>query len=620
MTQTAPLADANVYSVAVDAQSGASVLYAGVSGAGVFQSADQGAHWTATADADPGGAHDIRSLAVDTTTTPHTLWVGTGAGTASYSSDPFNGFTSASAGLPAGWGNEVHLIADAGRVVAGVSNINGTVTTGGGFAWAGASWTALPTAGLPDQRMRDLVFGPGGVLHAATAAGAYELDASSLGTPPGPSGSPSPTASASPSASASPTPGPTSPPTPTPTPSAPTPVITSVSPASAPVCTSGCSDVIVSVTGTGWDVSAGGDYRLDGTLLQKSSANGTSQAVVIPASLLSTARTAALTVTTGGGTSSPFPFFVTDTAAAVTEVATGSDVNGTISLATTDGGYTAQASGDGVVSLAEYASNPVAVAPPAGASNFFDVHVDPSRTITTLTVVDCDLSATNTTHVVSWFDGTAWSPVSNQSYDSGTGCVTLTFTASSTPNFTALVGTVFADGPDPKAVTLGPAAPEGAFRISAGDWIAAGVHFKLTAKSTQPVQVQLSQASFTLPVTCGDGTSSRVRFALRDLNVSVPKGSTAWYATADKASPSGFLGAQLVSSPCAGARTTSTAGATVTTRVTASPAVAVSIAFHYRDPRAKGKRNVNCSDPGSTQNPEPGTADCAAGWTEAVTK
>jgi hypothetical protein len=275
------------------------------------------------------------------------------------------------------------------------------------------------------------------------------------------------------------------------------------------------------------------------------------------------------------------------------------------------------ANGAGTVSVAEYAGNPVGATPPPGTSNFFDVNVA-DGTFSSLTVVDCNLDPNNLSHLIYWYDGAQWLPVSNQSYD-GT-CVTMTFSNVTSPSVTDLVGTPMAEGTGGgRIVSVGPANTEGVLRISAGDWLSGGYHLKVASKTKKPVSVSMTNAQVLLPVTCGNKATATLAIPLQGRTFSIAAGSTSWFATNDPDSPAGFLGAVAVADPCAGSgMKTTSAGARLLGTLTTSPAgTAVSIGFHYRDPRAKGKRNISCVS--TTSNPEPGVSDCTGAWSPAGT-
>lgn len=143
------------------------------------------------------------------------------------------------------------------------------------------------------------------------------------------------------------------------------------------------------------------------------------------------------------GVSVPYPFFITETAAAIVGASSGTSANGTATTAT--GGSTTTATGSGTITLAEYTGNPVVAPPPTPTARYFDVYVASGSAFNAITVRNCDLGGGDTVY---WYNSTvapaAWAPVSGQSYDPATGCVTLNLTATSAPSVTQLTRTEFA--------------------------------------------------------------------------------------------------------------------------------------------------------------------------------
>ena len=98
----------------------------------------------------------------------------------------------------------------------------------------------------------------------------------------------------------------------------------------------------------------------------------------------------------------------------------------------------------------------------------------------------------------------------------------------------------------------------------------------------------------------------------------MPAGSTSWLPTNDNNAPTGFQGAVQIANPCGTGVKITSAGATLMVTLSTSPAgTRVSLALHYRDPRAKGGPNISCANPSA--NPAPGVKDCTAGWSTPAT-
>ena len=104
--------------------------------------------------------------------------------------------------------------------------------------------------------------------------------------------------------------------------------------------------------------------------------------------------------------------------------------------------------GTGTVTVGEYNNNPRGATAFSAAGVYFDAVVAPGSTFTTLTLTECNLNGGN---VIYWWNGTAWAAASNQSFSDG--CVTLTVTATTSPNLSQLTGTVFAVGTAPTVQT-----------------------------------------------------------------------------------------------------------------------------------------------------------------------
>jgi hypothetical protein len=393
------------------------------------------------------------------------------------------------------------------------------------------------------------------------------------------------------------------------------PTVQSLQPQSTPQCATSCAAVPVAIHGSGFGPGSG--VLLDTTEYAPTYVSSSELDLAIPGALLSPARTVQVRVRTGTQVSDPVPFFITETAAAVqsSDTATSTSSSGTASAST--GGVDVTATGAGTVTVAQYSADPVSVSPPAGTSNFFDVNIA-AGSFTSVQVIDCALDPANTSHLIYWYDGTQWLPVSNQTYVAP--CVTMVFTNVSAPAIADLVGTPLAEGNGSvRSAVVGPENTEGILRVSAGDWLSAGYRLKLTTKSKKTVSVSLTNARLVVPVTCGDGRSATLEVALQGRTYTLPAGSTSWTPTADADSPSGYQGAIRVVDACSGTgmRTTSR-GASLVASVTTSPdRVQVSLSFHYRDPKAKGKHDISCAD--VSTNREPGVSDCTATWSAATT-
>jgi hypothetical protein len=131
--------------------------------------------------------------------------------------------------------------------------------------------------------------------------------------------------------------------------------------------------------------------------------------------------------------------------------ATSASPSGTASA--TSGGVTVTATGEGAFTIAQYKS------PPAGAPHtfrssgaYFDVHVAPGSSFTSLTIVDSNLGGATSLY---WWNGSTWSKVSPETSPSGSPpTITATLSATSTPTIAQLTGTIFTPGTAPPNTVL----------------------------------------------------------------------------------------------------------------------------------------------------------------------
>jgi hypothetical protein len=227
----------------------------------------------------------------------------------------------------------------------------------------------------------------------------------------------------------------------------PLPALSSISPTSA---RAGGQGVALTVTGTNFVPTS--VVRWNGTDLVTTpdpTTPTTKLSASLPATAIATMGTSEITVFSpvpGGGTSIPVDFFVTDTGAAVdastnvsgfttAQLSSASASGGTVNLSLTP------SPGNGTLTLAHYAGDPVTVPAPLPSSNFYDVHVSPGSTFTSLKLVIC-----NGGNLVYWWDSATnrWLQASPQQPDpTQPGCVDVTLTPQSAPNLTQLAGTPF---------------------------------------------------------------------------------------------------------------------------------------------------------------------------------
>lgn len=152
---------------------------------------------------------------------------------------------------------------------------------------------------------------------------------------------------------------------------------------------------------------------------------------------------------------------------------------------------------------------------------------------------------------------------------------------------------------------------EGSIRIANGDYVAAGYQFTIPGSHPETT-VLLAEAKVAITGPCSNGGTDTLTIPLAPGPFSDPLNSSAWY-------PSGPLGqddpatyeGSVTAVVCSGIGTlNASAGAGFSALVEASQTAApVHVRFHYRDPNAKGKGDVNCQ---TASNPP---ADvCGASW------
>jgi len=133
--------------------------------------------------------------------------------------------------------------------------------------------------------------------------------------------------------------------------------------------------------------------------------------------------------------------FVTQTGAAVTgyDMATGDNPTAEF------GGVTANATGNGTLVVAQYATNPapIMLLGADGHGYYFDVHIAPPGAFTQVTIQFCGAGAGM--GAILFWNGIMWVPASHQSSGAG-GCVTVVVDDTSVPSLADLEGAVFGVG------------------------------------------------------------------------------------------------------------------------------------------------------------------------------
>ena len=162
-----------------------------------------------------------------------------------------------------------------------------------------------------------------------------------------------------------------------------------------------------------------------------------------------------------GGSENTGTLFVVPSGVNVGDInsATASNSTATATTGTPSGGgqpdISATVTGTGTVTVADYSADPVSSALPTGGS-YFDVFAPATdSTFTSATIVRCNVGTSTTAY---WWNGTSWVAASPQSYDPGTGCITVgpLNSSSTSPTTAELGGTPFGVTPTPTTVTVSP--------------------------------------------------------------------------------------------------------------------------------------------------------------------
>ena len=173
---------------------------------------------------------------------------------------------------------------------------------------------------------------------------------------------------------------------------------------------------------------------------------------------------------------------------------------------------------------------------------------------------------------------------------------------------------------------------EGTLKLKPGDLFSAGFVFRV--RRPHPwTQVKIVAPAMVVKYRCeGDSTNTVKSFVVQgatgyEYNRLVEPDDERWAPTKDTNLADGFQFVTTVGDLCASYPTKvmivdgGTKGVDFAARVafkapdgstTPLPSMTLEIKFHYRDPRAKGHANIDCSD--RVQNPSPGIPACTAKW------
>lgn len=177
-----------------------------------------------------------------------------------------------------------------------------------------------------------------------------------------------------------------------------------------------------------------------------------------------------------------------------------------------------------------------------------------------------------------------------------------------------------------KNFSIGPSSMEGDLHISPGDWISGGYDFKFI-DNHHAATLYTVIATVTVPVTCPDSTIQNIIIPLgapgqldgggvNSFTYNIAAGDTNVHPTNDQNNILTWAGAvQAPATLCGGNTGRNQTGAVFNANVTQNPHVGlVDWQFHYRDPNAKGKGNVDCTDASNPRRND--AATCGASWSQ----
>jgi hypothetical protein len=153
---------------------------------------------------------------------------------------------------------------------------------------------------------------------------------------------------------------------------------------------------------------------------------------------------------------------------------------------------------------------------------------------------------------------------------------------------------------------------EGNIKIANGDYISAGYSFSVPGAHPDALY-KLSGASVTIEGTCSNGGTGSVviPFSSPSTAYVVPANNSHWFPTDEASSTDSYQGSVVAAGLCGGTGNLSIrkGGATFTADVHSTDiADPIHFRFHYRDPNAKGKGNIDC------RLSSPSAGVCGAGW------
>lgn len=200
---------------------------------------------------------------------------------------------------------------------------------------------------------------------------------------------------------------------------------------------------------------------------------------------------------TADGVSATTAVVFTKTDAPVTQITTQTVTgSGTVTDTATGGSITIDGTGDHTITTAKYGGNPGGTPSFQAGGNYYDVHLDNTAGVNSLTVKFCPATAST---VIYYWNGTSWVAASNQTY--ADGCIVVTITAATTPSLADLTGAVFGSGTPTPAPPAAPpvVAPPAPPKPRASPTLPRPL--SPAQLSTQYLKVSPQQASANQPVT-----------------------------------------------------------------------------------------------------------------------
>jgi hypothetical protein len=202
---------------------------------------------------------------------------------------------------------------------------------------------------------------------------------------------------------------------------------------------------------------------------------------------------------------------------------------------------------------------------------------------------------------------------------------TFAITINGSATATLACGTTTGGG---KSFSIGPSSMEGDLHISPGDWISGGYNFKFTDNHHGATAYTVT-ATVTVPVVCPDNSVDKIVIPLgqpgaldgggvTSFTYNIAAGDTNNHPTNDQNSILAWSGAvQAPPTLCGGAVGRNQSGAVFNATVSQNPQVGLADwQFHYRDPNAKGKGNVDCTDASNPRRND--AATCGASWSPTL--